>query len=56
VQPEAIKQGSVGDCWYLASLSALSEEPSRIKALFENTEYPENGAFAINFWIGGKKQ
>jgi hypothetical protein len=56
IQPEAIVQGSVGDCWYLSTLSALAEEPSRIKALFENTEYPKNGAFAINFWIAGKKQ
>ena len=45
VLPLAPVQGDVGDCWFLSSLSALAETPSRIKSLFENTEYPKNGAF-----------
>lgn len=56
VLPLAINQGSIGDCWYLSSLSAIAETPSRIKTLFENKEYPKDGAFQVYFWIGGKKQ
>lgn len=56
VLPLATVQGDVGDCWFLSTVSAIAETPSRIKGLFENAEYPKNGAFAINFWVGGKKQ
>ena len=56
VLPEAVVQGGVGDCWFLSAMSAVAETPSRIKGLFENTEYPKNGALAINFWVAGKKQ
>jgi hypothetical protein len=56
VLPDGIVQGGLGDCWFLGALGAVAETPSRIKDLFENSEYPKNGAFGINFWVGGKKQ
>jgi len=56
-KPEAtgIHQGRVGDCWFLASLSALAEEPHRITDLIENPHsYPESGAFRFKFWVKDK--
>ena len=34
VSPDDIKQGLLGDCYFLSVLSVLSEVPSRIKKLF----------------------
>lgn len=37
-------------------MSGLAETPSRIHSIFENTSYPKNGAFQVNFHIAGKRQ
>ena len=29
-----IRQGAIGDCWFLAAASALAEKPDRIKKIF----------------------
>lgn len=34
IQPDDIKQGYLGDCYFLAALAALAEKPSRIFNLF----------------------
>ena len=54
VLPTGIKQGSVGDCWFLSAASALAEHPDRIKRLFENKEYSEEGIYKIHFFFSGR--
>ena len=34
IDPADVRQGILGDCWFLSSLSALAEKPERIKKLF----------------------
>lgn len=34
IEPDDIKQGELGDCYFLATLSAIAEFPWRIKQLF----------------------
>lgn len=34
IEPNDIKQGLLGDCYFLAGLSALAEVPERIRELF----------------------
>ena len=34
VEPQDIEQGFLGDCYFLAGLSALAERPDRIYKLF----------------------
>jgi hypothetical protein len=45
VKPAGVRQGELGDCWFLSTAAALAEHPDRIKNMFRNSEYPENGAF-----------
>ena len=49
VSPAGVKQGSLGDCWFLASASAIAEYPERIKKIFTNKAYPKSGIFEFNF-------
>ena len=43
----------MGDCWYLAAVSALAEKPDRLKKIFKNKEYPEEGIFELTFKVKG---
>lgn len=36
--PDDIAQGSLGDCYFVCSLSALAEFPERVKKLFVSQE------------------
>jgi hypothetical protein len=49
VRPDGVVQGYLGDCWFLATMSALAEKGDRIKNMFTNKEYTDqaskNGVF-----------
>lgn len=34
IDPNDIKQGECGDCYFLSSLSSLAEDPNKIKMIF----------------------
>ena len=38
IDPNDIYQGDIGNCYYLAALSALAEKPDLIKKLFKNNQ------------------
>jgi calpain-15 len=35
IDPNDIKQGNCGDCYFLSSLASLAEEPKRIAKIFK---------------------
>jgi hypothetical protein len=47
-------QGRVGDCYFLAAVSALAENPERIKRMFVNTEENSAGMYAVILAHHGK--
>lgn len=49
-----IEQGALGDCYFLSALSALAEDPQRIRDLFltEQTNYA--GCYAIRLFVNGE--
>jgi len=51
--PHGIRQGALGDCWFLAAASALAEHPERLKKVIKNTEYPAEGIFKFDFFLAG---
>lgn len=52
--PGGINQGSLGDCWFLASASSLAEESDRMQRVFTNTGTSKNGAYEVTFYHKGQ--
>ena len=38
ISPEDIRQGGVGDCWFIAAASAMAERSDRLERLFINED------------------
>jgi hypothetical protein len=52
--PADIQQGNIGDCYFLASLSALAENPERIRNIFkDNWERCGNGIYKVVACVEG---
>ena len=47
VTPDDIKQGLLGDCYFLSILSALAEVPERIMKMFVTDRTNEHGIYAV---------
>lgn len=54
VTPADIKQGLLGDCYFLSILSALAEVPERIMKLFITDRTNEYGIYAVKVWKNGE--
>lgn len=54
VKPAGTNQGSLGDCWFLASAAALAEWPERIHKIFTNKAYSKEGIFEVNLFHMGE--
>lgn len=53
VTAEDVRQGAIGNCWFLSAIAALSEEPGRIESVFVEDEANANGIYAVNFYTLG---
>ena len=47
-------QGGLGNCYFLAALSALAENPHRIKNMFHTKTVTESGAYAVKLFVNGE--
>ena len=54
--PNDIKQGRCGDCYFLASLSAIAEYPERIRRIFLTKETNKAGCYAVKMFINGEQR
>lgn len=41
----------LGDCWFLSSCAAVSEEAHRIERIMKQDSYNKNGIFRFNFYV-----
>ena len=56
ISVDDIKQGGLGDCYFLSSVSALSQYPQIIDGLFKTEGVREDGFYEIILYIDGKPQ
>ena len=54
IEPNDIMQGSLGDCYFLSSLSCLAEVPSRVADLFVTKTAQSTGRYEVQFFKSGK--
>ena len=45
IVPSDIKQGALGDCWFLAALAAVAEDPDLIRRLFGDPKVNKHGIY-----------
>ena len=53
VTAEDVRQGALGNCWFLSAIAALSEEPGRIESIFVENDKTDQGIYAVNFYTLG---
>ena len=51
-----VQQGSLGDCYFLSSITALTEYPFLIREKFRTRKFNEEGYYEIVFFIDGEWQ
>ena len=51
-----VVQGSLGDCYFLTAISALSNYPYLIREKFRTIEYNEIGYYEVILFIDGEWQ
>lgn len=56
IDPDDIKQGGLGDCYYLCVLAALTEKPERIQRLIDVEKTNDKGIWAVTLYKNGVAQ
>ena len=54
IEPNDVRQGSLGDCWFLCSLASLAERPKLIENLFITKKSNSEGVYRIRFCKNGE--
>jgi hypothetical protein len=55
IEPNDISQGALGNCYFLAVLSAMAENPERIEARFHTRKANGAGIYLMTFFVNGKE-
>jgi calpain-15 len=53
IEPGDIRQGALGDCWFLCAIAALTEFPKLVLDLIETEEINEHGVYRVKFCKNG---
>lgn len=54
IDPNDIRQGALGNCWFLASIAALAESPALVRRLFITDKYNEFGIYKLRICKNGE--
>ena len=55
IGPDQVRQGAVGNCWFLSALAVVAEKPYLVRKLFPHDEnINDKGVYQVNFCLDGK--
>lgn len=54
IDPNDIKQGFLGNCWFLCAVASLAEHPALVRRLFITKEYNEEGIYRLKICKNGE--
>ena len=54
IHPNDIKQGFLGNCWFLWAVASLAERPALVRRLFITKEYNEEGIYRLKICKNGE--
>ena len=52
--PDDVRQGAVGNCWFLSALAVIAEKSYLIKQLLPHRELNDKGCYQVNLCLDGK--
>ncbi|CAJ1925377.1 unnamed protein product [Cylindrotheca closterium] len=52
--PDHIRQGALGNCWFLSALAVVAEQPNLLQRVFAHSETNEKGCYQVNLCLDGK--
>ena len=53
ISPKDVRQGIIGDCWFMVAASAMGEQPKRLEKIFFNKKADKFGMYAVNLYTLG---
>jgi hypothetical protein len=53
IKPTDVRQGEIGNCWFMASMTALAEYPGRIEKMYLNKTISKAGIYGIQMYALG---
>jgi len=55
IHPDDINQGGIGNCYFHAAMSALAEDPRRIKARIKTQKKNKAGCYLVTLFVNGEE-
>ncbi len=57
ISPDDVRQGDLGDCYFVSAMAAAAQVPDRISRLFVTKSLdPALGAYMLRVWVNGAEQ
>ena len=56
IDPQDINQGQLGDCYFLAVLSSMAEDPVQIFSMFHTKQINKAGCYLVLLYVNGVRR